>query len=374
MKPTPALALAAALTAALAGCAAEAAKNAPSESAAAPAAAGAATTTTDSGDVAVAEGPVEAAAPGDSAVDSAKVVSALAPGRGSHDRMSFMAAVRAGARKAPSWPAGPKANAGALLPGKRILAYYGNPHSKKMGVLGEYAPEDMLARLDREVKRWNAADPSTPVQPALHLVATVAQGAAGSDGKWRRRESPEMIEKVYGWAKSRNAVMFVDIQVGHSTVQEELPPLMKYLERPDVHLGLDPEFSMHHDREGVRPGAKIGTMTAGDVNYVIRQLDQLVRDKKLPPKVLVVHRFTRKMVPNAEEIRPTANVQVVMDMDGWGPPWLKFDSYRDYIIAHPVQYTGFKLFYKNDTKKGDALLTPKELLTLRPRPAYIQYQ
>ena len=22
-----------------------------------------------------------------------------------------------------------------------------------------------------------------------------------------------------------------------------------------------------------------------------------------------------------------------MDMDGWGPPWLKFDSYRDYIVA-----------------------------------------
>jgi hypothetical protein len=149
---------------------------------------------------------------------------------------------------------------------------------------------------------------------------------------------------------------------------------MKYLERPDVHLGLDPEFSMHHDREGVRPGAKIGTMTAADVNYAIGQLDKLVREKKLPPKVLVVHRFTRKMVPDAEAIRPTANVQVVIDMDGWGPPWLKFDSYNHYVVSHPVQYTGFKLFYGNDTKKGDALLTPRELLALRPRPMYIQYQ
>jgi hypothetical protein len=65
---------------------------------------------------------------------------------------------------------------------------------------------------------------------------------------------------------------------------------------------------------------------------------------------------------------------VVMHMDGWGPPWLKFDSYKDYIVSHPVAYTGFKLFYHNDTKKGDALLTPPELLQLRPRLSYVQYQ
>jgi hypothetical protein len=63
-----------------------------------------------------------------------------------------------------------------------------------------------------------------------------------------------------------------------------------------------------------------------------------------------------------------------MHMDGWGPPWLKFDSYKDYIVSHPVQYTGFKLFYHNDTKKGDPLLTPPELLQLRPRLSYVQYQ
>jgi len=64
----------------------------------------------------------------------------------------------------------------------------------------------------------------------------------------------------------------------------------------------------------------------------------------------------------------------VMDMDGWGAPWLKRDSYRDYVVRHPVQFTGFKLFYHNDTKKGDALLTPSELLQLRPRLSYVQYQ
>jgi hypothetical protein len=162
--------------------------------------------------------------------------------------------------------------------------------------------------------------------------------------------------------------------VGHSTLREELPPLLPYLARPDVHLGVDPEFHMHHDKAGVRPSAKIGQMKAADVNYVIQTLDKLVREKKLPPKVLVVHRFTRLMVPDAKLIKPTPNVQVVMHMDGWGPPWLKFDSYHHYIVREPVQYTGFKLFYHNDTKAGHALLTPKELLQLKPTLSYIQYQ
>jgi len=288
--------------------------------------------------------------------------------------MSFAAAVRAGTRKASSWPAGPAPIAGALLPKSRIVAYYGNPHSKKMGVIGEYPEQQMLGMWDRTVAAWKAADPKTPVVPAIHLVTVVAQGAPGSDGMWRRWEDSSMIERTYKWAKSRNGILFLDIQASHSTLQKELPRLLPWLARPDVHLGVDPEFYMHYEREGMRPSSKIGMMMASDINYVIRTLDKLVADKKIPPKILVVHRFTKKMVPDAENIQPTSRVQVVMHMDGWGPPWLKFDSYRDYIVDHPVQYTGFKLFYHNDTKKGDALLTPNELLQLRPRLSYVQYQ
>jgi hypothetical protein len=312
-----------------------------------------------------------AAAPSDTVK---RVTGQLLPSRNKHDMQSLLAAMRQGEKKLPAWPKWPAAAPGALLPDKRIVAYYGNPHSKKMGVIGEYPEQQMLGMLDKTVASWKAADPSTPVVPAIHLVTVVAQGSPGSDNKWRRRENPEMIERTYRWAKSRNGVLFLDIQASHSTLREELPLLLKYLERPDVHLGVDPEFYMHHDKEGVRPSAKIGQMKASDINYVIQTLDRLVAEKKLPPKVLVVHRFTRLMVPDAQNIRPTKNVQVVMHMDGWGPPWLKFDSYHHYVVNEPVQYTGFKLFYHNDTKKGDALLTPKELLQLTPKLSYIQYQ
>lgn len=298
----------------------------------------------------------------------------LLSARTRHDSSSYRSAIRAGARKLPTWPAAPAALAGALLPGHRIVAFYGNPLSKKMGVLGEYPPDVMLAKLDQTVDEWRRADPSTPVQPALHLIAVVAQGTPGKDGMYRLRMDTALIEKVYGWAQQRHALLFLDIQVGHSTLQQELPRLLPFLSRPDVHLAIDPEFSMHYEREGLVPGTKIGEMQAADVDYAVRTLSQLVAEKHLPPKLLIVHRFTRKMVPDASKIQLDPRVQVVMDMDGWGPPWLKFDSYRDYEVAEPVEYTGFKLFFHNDVKKGDPLLTPVEVLRLLPHPLYIQYQ
>jgi hypothetical protein len=294
--------------------------------------------------------------------------------RNAHDNTSYASAIRAGARALPKWPAPPTLLTGSLLPAHRIVAFYGNPHSKKMGVLGEYPEQQMLGMLDKTVAEWRKADPATPIIPAIHLVAVVAQGDAGADGGWRRRENAQTIEQAYNWAKSRDGLLFLDIQAGHSTLQQELPLLLKYLQRPDVHLGIDPEFYMHYKREGVRPSAKVGQMMASDVNYAIQTLDKLVEENHLPPKILIVHRFRADMVPDAEDIHPTPRVQVVMDMDGWGQPWLKFDSYRDYIVAHPVEFTGFKLFFHNDTRKGDALLTPDEVLRLLPKPLYIQYQ
>jgi hypothetical protein len=298
----------------------------------------------------------------------------LISGRTMHDSVSYRAAIRAGTKALAAWPKGPAALDGSILPAHRVVAFYGNPLSKKMGVLGEYPVDVMLTKLDQQVAAWRQLDPSTPVQPALHLIAVVAQGAPGRDGLYRLRMDTSLIEKVYAWAERKHALLFLDIQVGGSTLQAELPRLLPFLKRPNVHLGIDPEFSMHYARQGMRPGTKIGMMDAADVNYAISTLVRLVQQERLPPKVLIVHRFTRRMVTNASQIRLDPRVQVVMNMDGWGPPWLKFDSYRDYEVSEPVQYTGFKLFYHNDVRKGDPLLTPAEVHHLLPRPLYIQYQ
>lgn len=262
---------------------------------------------------------------------------------------------------------------GAILPFKRVVVYYGNLHSKKMGALGEYAPKEMWSRLGAEIKRWEKADPSTPVQAGLHYIAAVASGTPGRDGKYINRMGNKQIDSVLKIAKMRpNTIVFLDLQVALSSIQAELPHIEKYLALPFVHLGIDPEFSM---KDGSKPGKKIGTYDAVDINYVSQYLANLVKKNNLPPKIFVIHRFTRKMVSNYKNIKLRPEVQIVMHMDGWGEPDLKLGTYRHFINSEPVQFTGFKIFYKNDLKKAPhRLMTPEELLKLKPAPIYIQYQ
>jgi hypothetical protein len=299
----------------------------------------------------------------DSAADSATRRTARSkPARGG--RRVFALSPADSAR----WPVkGPDPLPGALLPEHRIIAFYGNPKSTRMGILGEIPPAEMLPKLERTATEWAKADPGRKTLPALHLIATVAQGKPGPGGKYRLRHSDQVIEQVLGWAEERGWVVFLDVQIGQSTVPDELPHLVKYLERPYVHLALDPEFAM---KLGGVPGKRIGTLDATDLNYAIQLLSGIVERTKVPPKVLVVHRFTQRMLTNHDKVNLDPRVQVVVDMDGFGAPWLKEDAFKFFIVPEPIEYAGFKLFYKNDKP----MMTPAQVLKLWPVPLYIQYQ
>lgn len=271
------------------------------------------------------------------------------------------------------WPVRAAApNAGAILPFKRVVAYYGNFYSKGMGVLGEYDRGTVIAKLKSEVAAWEAADPTTPVMPAIEYIDVTAQGSAGKDGKYRLRMPDTQINKALEYAKDINGIVILDIQVGLSSVQEEIPLLKDYLKMPTVHLAIDPEFDMYG---GHAPGTVIGTTDADDINWAIVYLSNLVRENNLPPKILVLHRFTQNMLTNYKKIKPTPEVQVVVQMDGWGGPARKKNTYYQVVAPEPVQFTGVKLFYKNDLKEEPPrLLTKQEVLDLKPSPIFIQYQ
>ncbi len=271
------------------------------------------------------------------------------------------------------WPVkGAYPKYGALLPFHRIVAYYGNFYSKKMGVLGEYPEDEMLEKLSGEVKKWEMADPSTPVIPAIHYIAATAQAAPGHDKKYMLQMPFSEIDKSLELAKKVNGIVFLDLQIGNSELLEEVTTLKKYLELPQVHLGIDPEFAM---KPGEAPGTRIGTIDASDINEVAKLLAKIVHDNELPPKILVIHRFTTAMVTRAQAIKPLSEVQIVMHMDGFGDANLKKATYRAIITEEPVQFAGIKLFYKNDVAApGSQLMTPNDLLKLSPIPSYVQYQ
>jgi hypothetical protein len=271
------------------------------------------------------------------------------------------------------WPAkNPYPLPGAVLPFNRVVSYYGNLYSKLMGALGEFPKDSMLRRLQQEVQKWTAADSMMPAVPALHYIAITAQNAPGPGGTYRMRMPFHQIDTIVNWAKEINALVFIDVQVGLSTIQKELPEFENYLKMPNLHFGIDPEFSM---KTGARPGSVIGSFDAADINYVIDYLADIVKKNNLPPKILVIHRFTQGMVTNYKQIKTVPEVQVVMDMDGWGPPAKKVTTYQVFIHREPVQFTGFKIFYKNDTKADvKTEMQPADVLKLKPAPVYIQYQ
>lgn len=273
-----------------------------------------------------------------------------------------------------AWPVktAPLPDAGALLPFNRIVAYYGNFYSTAMGVLGEYPTDQMMGMLASTTAQWRAADPSTPVIPALDYIVVTAQGSPGADGKYRLRMPDSQVEKAIALMSQVNGLVFLDFQVGQSNVETEVPLYAQYLKLPNVELSLDPEFDME---PGVKPDEEIGTMSATDIDWAANYLANIVTQNNLPPKILVVHRFTEDMVTNYQNITPLPQVQVVIDMDGWGSQAKKLNTYARIEVAEPVQFTGFKLFYKNDLlPPSTGMLTAQQVLQLSPQPSYIQYQ
>lgn len=182
------------------------------------------------------------------------------------------------------------------------------------------------------------------------------------------------IEKAISIAgMEKDTILFLDIQPGLSNLRNEVIGLSPYLKMPNVHLGIDPEFMMHN---GNIPGKVIGSISYVDINYIIDYLSNLVEQFNLPPKVLIIHRFTKRMVIGFEKVKNSKNVQVVLNMDGFGSPSLKKLKYNQVISSeYSIKYSGIKIFYKNDLiSPPHRLLSKKEILSLKPKPLYIQYQ
>lgn len=270
------------------------------------------------------------------------------------------------------WPATmPYPLTGALLPFNRIVAFYGNIYDNEMGILGELPKKQLIDKFKKELANWSAADPATPVVPAFHCVAVEKWDEPNTDGKLRDRISFAQIDTLLTWADELKGIVFLDLQVGNSSLQEELPLLKKYLLKKNVHLGIDPEFSI---KKGINAADPIGYLNDSDINYTIDYLTSLVKENHLPPKILIIHRFTENMVRGFDKIKKIPEVQVIMNMDGIGDKPAKETSYFEYIYKQPVEFTGFKLFYKYDTRNGGTMMTPKEILALKPTPIYIQYE
>jgi hypothetical protein len=259
-----------------------------------------------------------------------------------------------------------------VLPQHRVVAYYGAPQDPELGVLGETPPEQAARKLADRVGRY--AGRGRPALPALELISTLAQSAPGDDGMHRLRQSGATIRRHLRAARGIKGLLVLDVQPGQADFLEEVRALEPYLSQADVGLALDPEWSVP---EGTQPGSVIGTMDAEVVNEVSAYLARLVRLRDLPQKLLIVHQFTEDMVTNRDRLASRPEVALVLNMDGFGTAELKkgvYDRLSQPAARGPDSlggpYNGFKLFFREDT----GLMTPRDVLRLRPAPDVVVYE
>jgi hypothetical protein len=266
---------------------------------------------------------------------------------------------------APQGP-GKVGSTSSVLADHLLVTWYGNPHSRRMGVLGERTGSELAAALRAQGAAYEKFTPKR-VLLAYHLVTVVAQCTPGSDGQYRRRESADVVRSLLADARANGFRLILDVQVGRSSVAAEVAALRPFLGEPDVDLALDPEFAVS-DCEV--PGKTIGSLYGADVNAALDELERLIADRHLPPKVLIVHQFRWDMLPDKKRIRRSATVDVVLNMDGFGSQALKLSSYRAIMQQGELPFAGIKLFYRQDTH----LFTPGQVMALRPTPSVVIYQ
>ena len=253
------------------------------------------------------------------------------------------------------------------LKNNRLVAYYGNPLSGYMGVLGETDPQTMMANLKEQTAVYSELDPSRPAVPTIELIASTASREPGASGLYINQLPTELIEQYAQLAEDNGALLLLDVQLGLATIEEEIELLRPFLERPYVHLAIDTEYSVE---PGQIPGVDLGNVDGSEIASAVQTLDAIVQENNIPDKMLLVHQFETGIVTSKELIQPTENVEVVLHADGFGGPEAKITKYNLLVRDEATQYGGFKLFYTQDAP----LLSPQEVLQLDPAPAVVTYQ
>lgn len=255
-----------------------------------------------------------------------------------------------------------------LLPRYRLVGYYGAPQDEGLGALGIGSPASASKRLDEQASAYEGAKDGKPVLPFLELLATVANADPGTDGLYLTRQPRGIIRRYLDQARADRSLLVLDIQPGRSDFAREVRRLDEFLAEPDVGLALDPEWLV---TEPDVPGQVLGSVDAAVVNRVARGLSRVVEENNLPQKLLFIHRFTDGMITNADQLKTYPGVAIVLDVDGFGVPAEKIVKY-DQLKVKPKSglFTGFKLFYEEDV----GLMSPKDVLKLKPPPSVVVYE
>ncbi len=249
-----------------------------------------------------------------------------------------------------------------------VVAFYGHPNSRQMGILGRYSKEELDEKLTALAAEYDAVNGDRGVIRAFYLI----YGTVWPEGEIGIM-SDKQVKEYIDYAADHDMIVFLDHQIGRYDPVASLRKMLPWLTYPNVHLALDPEWRT------TRPMHEIGSVTGDEINGVLRAMDEHMEQNSIAgERLMVIHQFNARMISGRSRVKDDSErVRLVHCADGFGTPGAKRSSYAYNAEATNMPDKGFKLFYNFGIPGAGydrPLLSPAEVCALSPRPSFIMYQ
>jgi hypothetical protein len=250
-----------------------------------------------------------------------------------------------------------------------IVAYYGHPNSRYMGIVGRHTVEELVELLKLTARQYQDLVPDRKVIPAIYLI----YGTAQPEGRIGYLSDARVNEYIR-YAGAHGVQIILDHQIGTYTLQKAVDRLLPYLKHPHVHMAFDVEWRTS------RPMQEIGSISGEELNWMQQYVSAYLQANRVREhKYIVFHQFKASMVRGSGDIiTGYPQVELVHSTSGWGPPGLKRSTHAFNATLTTLPSKGFKLWYYYSDKPGihydNPLMTPTEVLALDPLPRMIIYQ
>ncbi|MFP5309430.1 MAG: hypothetical protein ACLGIR_07625 [Actinomycetes bacterium] len=257
-----------------------------------------------------------------------------------------------------------------LLPGRRLVALYGTPGTGALGLLGEQDVAASIERVRALAAEFEAADPDGPaVLPTFEIITTVASSAPEPTGDYSRRVPLEVLRPWVDAAGEAGVYVVLDLQPGRTDFVTQAQEYAELLREPHVGLALDPEWRLRPDQVHLR---QVGQVGVEEVQATADWLAALVREEALPQKLLLLHQFQLRMLPDRERLVTPPELVTVVQMDGQGSQPAKLDTWR--VLTTSPAPAGALFGWKNFLDEDLPTRSVADTVTLDPAPVFVSYQ
>lgn len=255
-----------------------------------------------------------------------------------------------------------------LFPGRRMVALYGTPGTGALGLLGEQGPDEALARAAALASEYQPFS-EEPVIPAFEVIATVASSDPGSTGDYTSYVDRDRLAQWVEAAGEADTYVVLDLQPGTEDFTTQAKAFEDLLLLPHVGLALDPEWRL---QPGQRHMEQIGQVSAAEINETTQWLAGLVAEHRLPEKLVILHQFQARMIPDRAEVAEREGLVLMVHADGNGSAEQKQETWRSLKKDLP---SGMRLGWKNFIDEDSPTFTPERTMTeVSPQPWFVSYQ